>query len=57
MGFRDVSVTEVREALRCWLDGVGLRIVAERAGLDRKAAHRSHPGEILLTTHRCSPGI
>lgn len=40
MGFREVSVVEVREVLRGWLDGAGLRKVAERAGVDRKTARR-----------------
>jgi transposase len=40
MGFREVSVIEVREVLRGWLDGAGLRTVAERAGVDRKTARR-----------------
>lgn len=40
MAFREVSVVEVREVLRAWLDGVGLRTVAERAGVDRKTARR-----------------
>jgi DNA-binding Lrp family transcriptional regulator len=40
MGFREVSVVEVREVLRAWLEGVGLRTVAERAGVDRKTARR-----------------
>jgi transposase len=40
MGFREVSVVEVREVLRAWLEGKGLRPVAERAGLDRKTARR-----------------
>lgn len=40
MGFREVSVVEVKEVLRGWLDGVGLRTVAERAGVDRKTARR-----------------
>jgi len=31
-----VRVFEVREVLRCWLAGDGLRRVAERAGVDRK---------------------
>ncbi len=31
---------EVREVLRCWLDGEGLRTVAQRAGVDRKTARR-----------------
>ena len=40
MGFREVSVVEVREVLRAWLEGAGLRTVAERAGVDRKTARR-----------------
>lgn len=40
MGFREVSVMEIREVLRGWLDGAGLRTVAERAGVDRKTARR-----------------
>ena len=40
MAFREVDVIEVREVLRAWLDGAGLRTVAERAGVDRKTARR-----------------
>ena len=40
MGFREVSVVEVREVLRAWLEGQGLRTVASRAGVDRKTARR-----------------
>jgi hypothetical protein len=40
MAFREVSVVEIREVLRAWLSGVGLRTVAERAGVDRKTARR-----------------
>lgn len=40
MAFREVRVHEVREVLRCWLAGDGLRTVAERAGVDRKTARR-----------------
>src|SRR5665811_1918132 len=40
MAFREVDVIEVREVLRGWLDGAGLRTVAERAGVDRKTARR-----------------
>jgi hypothetical protein len=36
--FREVSVIEVREVLRVWLSGVGLRRVAALAGVDRKTA-------------------
>jgi hypothetical protein len=38
--FREVDVVEVREVLRGWLDGVGLRTVAARAWVDRKTARR-----------------
>jgi transposase len=40
VGFREVGVVEVREVLRGWLEGAGLRKVAERAGVDRKTARR-----------------
>jgi transposase len=40
MVFREVAVTEIREVLRAWLSGAGLRKAAERAGVDRKTARR-----------------
>lgn len=40
MAFREVDVIEVREVLRGWLAGGGLRTAAERAGVDRKTARR-----------------
>jgi transposase len=40
MAYREVSVIEVREVLRGWLSGVGLRVVAAQAGVDRKTARR-----------------
>jgi len=40
MAFREVAVTKIREVLRAWLSGAGLRQVAERAGVDRKTARR-----------------
>jgi hypothetical protein len=40
MVFREVAVTEIREVLRAWLSGAGLRRVAEQAGVDRKTARR-----------------
>lgn len=33
MVFREVSVVEIRQVLRAWLDGAGLRTVGERAGV------------------------
>jgi transposase len=38
--YREVSVIEIREVLRAWLSGSGLRTVAARAGVDRKTARR-----------------
>jgi transposase len=38
--FREVSVIEIREVLRAWLSGRGLRVVAAQAGMDRKTARR-----------------
>lgn len=40
MAYREVPVSEVREVLRAWLAGKGLRRVAEQAGVDRKTARR-----------------
>jgi hypothetical protein len=40
MVFREVAVTEIREVLRAWLAGAGLRQVAAQAGVDRKTARR-----------------
>jgi hypothetical protein len=36
MAFREVSVTEIREVLRLWLRGEGLRSIAELVAPDRK---------------------
>ena len=40
MAFREVAMIEIREVLRCWLAGQGLRTAGERAGVDRKTARR-----------------
>jgi hypothetical protein len=40
MGFREVSVVEIREMLRLWLRREGFRGVAELAGTDRKTVRR-----------------
>jgi hypothetical protein len=40
VAFREVRVIEVREVLRAWLAGDGLRTAGERAGVDRKTARR-----------------
>lgn len=40
MVYREVDVVEVREVLRAWLEGAGLRTAAARAGVDRKTVRR-----------------
>jgi hypothetical protein len=40
MSYREVSVIEVREILRLWLQGRGLREVARLSGADRKTVRR-----------------
>ncbi|MDP8961813.1 MAG: hypothetical protein M3N32_09390 [Actinomycetota bacterium] len=40
MAYREVRVFEVREVLRLWLRGEGLRSVERLAGVDRKTVRR-----------------
>lgn len=41
MSYRDVTMIEPREVLRLWLrDDMGLRPIAEAAGVDRKTVRR-----------------
>jgi transposase len=40
MAFREVRVFEVREVLRLWLRGEGLRPISRLAGMDRKTVRR-----------------
>jgi transposase len=40
MGFREVPVFEVKEVLRLWLRGEGLRAIERRADIDRKTVRR-----------------
>src|SRR5690625_3136989 len=40
VGFREVSVVEIKDVLRGWRGGAGLGVVAERAGVDRQPARR-----------------
>src|SRR5688500_12404976 len=40
MAFREVRVFEVREVLRLWLRGEGLRATERLAGIDRKTVRR-----------------
>jgi hypothetical protein len=54
--FREVNMVEVCEVLRGWLDGVGLRTVAARAGVDRKTARRYvQAAQEAGLTRDCSP--
>ncbi len=40
MAFREVRMFEVREVLRLWLRGEGLRAIERLAGIDRKTVRR-----------------
>jgi predicted DNA-binding transcriptional regulator YafY len=40
MAFREVSVIEIREVLRLWLRGMGLRSIARLVSQDRKTVRR-----------------
>jgi hypothetical protein len=40
MAFREVRVYEVREVLRLWLDGEGLRSIERLSAVDRKTVRR-----------------
>ena len=40
MAFREVSVVQIKEALRRWLRGEGERPIAQGVGVDRKTARR-----------------
>ena len=52
MAFREVSVVQVREALRRWLHGDGERTIARGAGIDRKTVRR-YVGAALELGVRC----
>ena len=40
MAFREVGVHEIREVLRLWVRGEGLRSIERLSGLDRKTVRR-----------------
>ena len=52
MAFREVSVVQIREALRRWLKGEGERPIARAAGVDRKTARRYIAAAIELGIDR-----
>jgi len=52
MAFREVTVVQIREALRRWLRGEGDRPIARAIGVDRKTAGRSIAAAIELGLDR-----
>jgi transposase len=52
MAFREVSVVQVREALRRWLRGEGERPIAAGVGVDRKTARRYITAAVELGVDR-----
>ncbi len=52
MAFREVSVVQVKEALRRWLRGEGERPIAHGVGIDRKTARRYIAAAIELGVER-----
>ena len=53
MAFREVSVIQVKEALRRWLHGAGERPIAQGAGLSRGAVRRYVTAAQTLGVDRC----
>jgi transposase len=52
MAFREVSVVQVKEALRRWLNGDGERPIARGVGIDRKTARRYITAAVELGVSR-----
>jgi transposase len=52
MAFREVSVVQVKEALRRWLNGDGERPIAQGVGIDRKTARRYITAAVELGVDR-----
>ena len=53
MAFREVTVVQIKEALRRWLRGEGERTVARGVGVDRKTARRYIAAAMELGVVRC----
>ena len=53
MAFREVSVVQVKEALRRWLRGDGERLIAQGVGVDRKTARRYIAAAVECGVDRC----
>jgi transposase len=52
MAFREVSVVQIKEALRRWLRGEGERSIARAVGVDRKTARRYVAAALALGVER-----
>ena len=52
MAFREVTVVQIREALRRWMRGQGERTIARGVGVDRKTARRYIAAAIVLGVDR-----
>ncbi len=52
MAFREVTVVQIREALRRWIRGQGERTIARGVGVDRKTARRYIAAAIALGVDR-----
>jgi transposase len=52
MTFREVTVVQIREALRRWMKGQGDRTIAKDVGIDRKTARRYIAAAIELNLDR-----
>ena len=52
MAFREVSVVQIKEALRRWLKGDGERPIAQGVGVDRKTARRYITAAVELGVDR-----
>jgi hypothetical protein len=59
MSYREVSVIEIREILRLWLEGRGYREVARLSGTDRKTVRYAEIGITDVMPHRslCRIGV
>jgi len=54
MAFREVTVVQVKEALRRWLRGEGERTIAKGVGIDRKTVRRYIAAAVELGVERCA---
>ena len=52
MAFREVTVVQIKEALRRWMKGEGERTIARGVGVDRKTARRYIAAAIELGVER-----